>query len=74
MLPAMRNPPTLAVLAVVLWFAAPIVAHDFPIRHVHAGSTMAPNSESFDAVWYQDIPYASAPGTDPVLLSLDIYA
>jgi arylformamidase len=53
--------------------AGKALAHDSPVRHVHAGSTMAPDSTSFDAVWYQDIPYASAPDTDPILLSLDIY-
>jgi acetyl esterase/lipase len=63
----------LTTLVAVLIVAAPVTAHEAPVRHVHAGSTMAPNSESFDAVWYQDIPYATAPNTDPLLLSLDVY-
>jgi hypothetical protein len=33
--------------------AGKALAHDSPVRHVHAGSTMAPDSTSFDAVWYQ---------------------
>jgi arylformamidase len=62
-----------AFLAALSLTAGWALAHDSPVRHVHAGSTMAPDSTSFDAVWYQDIPYASAPDTDPILLSLDIY-
>jgi acetyl esterase/lipase len=62
-----------AVLAAILLADGHPRAHESPVRHAHAGSTMAPDSESYDAIWYQDIPYASVPGVDPILLSLDIY-
>jgi acetyl esterase/lipase len=62
-----------AVLAAVLLAGGHPRAHESPVRHAHAGSTMAPDSESYDAIWYQDIPYASMPGVDPILLSLDVY-
>jgi len=62
-----------ALAAAMPLAAATAAAHDAPGRHVHAGSTMAPEFESYAAIWYQDIPYASAPDTDPILLSLDVY-
>ena len=62
-----------ALAAATTFTAGTAVAHDFPGRHAHAGSTIAPDSESYAAIWYQDIPYASAPNTDPILLSLDVY-
>jgi acetyl esterase/lipase len=53
---------------------AAVSAHDAKVRHAHGGSSLPPDYESFGVVWFQDIPYASAPNTDPALLSLDIHA
>jgi acetyl esterase/lipase len=58
----------------VAWLlGAAVGAHDAKVRHAHGGSSLPPDYESFGVVWYQDIPYASAPNTDPALLSLDIH-
>jgi acetyl esterase/lipase len=63
-----------AVVAAALWAGgAPLVAHQAARYHVHGGASLPPDFESFAVVWYPDIPYATAPDTDPHLLSLDIH-
>ena len=62
-----------ALLAVVSLTSPSLIAHDAKLRHIHAGTTMPPDHESIAMVWYPDIPYATAPNTDPNLLSLDIH-
>src|SRR5262245_14815053 len=64
-----------AGIAVAAGLQYPLVvsAHDAKTYHVHGGASLAPDFESFAVVWYPDVPYATAPNTDPHLLSLDIH-
>src|SRR4051812_7346263 len=62
-----------ALGGVLLVSNAAVLAHDAKQYHVHGGASLAPDFESFAIVWYPDIPYATAPNTDPHLLSLDIH-
>jgi arylformamidase len=61
------------VIAAGLQRPAMVSAHDAKAYHVHGGASLAPDFESFAVVWYPDIPYATAPNTDPHFLSLDIH-
>jgi acetyl esterase/lipase len=53
--------------------ASRVDAHESKFRHYHGGTSMAPDWESFAVIVYPDIPYATAPNTDPILLSLDVH-
>jgi arylformamidase len=60
-------------LAAGLQHPVVVNAHDAKAYHVHGGASLPPDFDSFAVVWYPDIPYATAPNTDPHLLSLDIH-
>ncbi len=64
----------LGFVAAIFSYDQIAVAHESTVSHVHVTNSMAPDFEWFYILWNKDIPFASLPGVDPNLLSLDIYS